>query len=179
MEGRHRRPWGAHQRDNARIAYVLGRRLGASEEACVQGIANVRWPGRLETIGDVLLDAAHNPDGARALADHLATTDPTHTALIFGALSDKAWPEMIDLLAPHATRRFYVAPSSRFGGRAATDPVLIGARSEGEPCASVTDALDRARATGARRIVACGSMYVVGEVRALLLGLARDPPIAL
>ncbi len=165
---------GAHQRDNARIAYVLGRRIGASHEACARGIANVEWPGRLETIGTVTLDAAHNPDGARALAAHLASRDPRGTALVFGTLADKAWPEMIDALAPRAAHRFYVSPK----GRAATDPNAIAARRPGRVAGSVAEAYELARKC-ARHVVACGSINVVGELRALLLDLPRDPPIAL
>ena len=173
---------GAHQRDNARIAYILGKRIGASDAACATGIANVKWPGRLETVhtpkGDVLLDAAHNPDGAGALARHLASlsnADPARVALIFGTLADKDWREMALVLAPHAARRFYVTPK----GRAATDPHAIAARVPGEVASSIADAYDRALASGAKLIVACGSVYVVGELRAMLLGLPRDPPIAL
>ncbi len=178
---------GAHQRDNARIAFVLGRRIGASPEACARGIANVKWPGRLEMVPriasreprpDVLLDAAHNPDGAQALARYLSSSardDPAHTALVFGTLADKAWPEMIDILAPLAAHRFYVTPK----GRAATDPHVIAARKPGVVAASIQDAFERARASGASLVVACGSVYVVGELRAMLLGLPRDPPIAL
>jgi dihydrofolate synthase/folylpolyglutamate synthase len=170
---------GAHQRDNARIAYVLGRRIGATDDACVRGIANVEWPGRLETIRDhgteVTLDAAHNPDGARALAAYLdQTSDAASTALVFGTLADKAWPEMIDVLAPRAAHRFYVTPK----GRAATDPHAIAARQSGVVCASVHEAYERAKQC-ATHVVACGSVYVVGELRALLLDLPRDPPIAL
>ncbi len=168
---------GAHQRDNARIAYMLGRRIGASDEVCAAGIANVKWPGRLETLhtlrGDVLLDAAHNPDGAGALARHLASlsnAEPKDTALIFGTLADKAWPEMIDSLAPHAMHRFYVTPK----GRAATDPHAIAERAPGEVASSIADAYERARASGAKLVVACGSVYVVGELRAMLLDLPRD-----
>jgi dihydrofolate synthase/folylpolyglutamate synthase len=169
---------GAHQRDNARIAYVLGRRIGATPEACARGIANVEWPGRLETIRDgertVLLDAAHNPDGAAALARHLAARDPQKTALVFGTLADKAWPEMIDALAPHAAHRFYVRPQ----GRAATDPAAIAARCPGTVADGVAEAWELAR-RAAPFVVACGSVYVIGALRALLLDLPRDPPIAL
>ena len=62
---------GAHQRDNARVADVLGARIGATRDERDLGVAQVRWPARLETVstlqGDVLLDAAHNPDGVEAL----------------------------------------------------------------------------------------------------------------
>lgn len=169
---------GAHQRDNARIAYVLGRRIGVSPEACARGIANVKWPARLETLhtpsGDVLLDAAHNPDGADALARYLSTRDPSQTALVFGTLADKAWPEMIDALAPRATHRFYVAPK----GRAATEPSAIAARRSGVVVETVREAYERA-SRAAPYVVACGSINIVGELRALLLDLPRDPPIAL
>ena len=172
---------GEHQIDNAKIAFVLGRRIGASAEACARGIASVSWPGRLETIhaadGDVLLDAAHNPDGAQALAHHLADRDPGATALLFGTLADKAWPEMIDRLAPRAAHRVYVAPK----GRAATDPAAIAARRPGHIAYDVASGYAQARvAVGDRGlVVACGSVYLGGELRALLLGLPRDPPIAL
>ncbi len=172
---------GEHQRDNARIAHVLGRRIGAGADACARGIAAVRWPGRLETLrtpgGAVLLDAAHNPDGAQALARYIASLAPTPTALVFGTLADKAWPEMIDRLAPLAAHRVYVAPK----GRAAADLHAIAARHPGHVAASLDEAYARARAAAGPDglVVACGSIYLIGELRALLLDLPRDPPIAL
>ena len=96
------------------------------------------------------------------------------TALVFGTLADKAWPEMIDVLAPRAAHRFYVTPK----GRAATDPNAIAARQPGRVASSVAEAYELARQS-AHHVVACGSVYVVGELRALLLDLPRDPPIAL
>lgn len=172
---------GAHQRDNACVAWVLGKQLGFSEGARASGIAEVRWPGRLERLetpeGPVLLDAAHNPDGAASLAAHLIAADPATTALLFGALADKAWPEMIDALAPRAAHRVYVEPK----GRAATAPKLIAARHAGDVAEGVLEGYARARAAvGARGlVVACGSVFLIGELRAKLLGLPRDPPMAL
>jgi dihydrofolate synthase/folylpolyglutamate synthase len=108
---------GAHQKDNARIAFALAKRVGIGDAACAAGISKVDWPGRMETLetpdGLVLLDAAHNPDGARALASELEHRDPSKTALVFGALADKNWPEMIDALAPRAAHRVYVTPKGR------------------------------------------------------------------
>lgn len=174
---------GAHQRDNARVAWALGRALGLSEAACARGLAEVRWPGRLETVrtpdGPVLLDAGHNPDGALTIAAHLATVapDPSRVALVFGTLADKAWPAMIDTLAPCAIHRTYATPK----GRAATDPGALAARHPGTVATSVADALAGARAAvgPGGLVVLCGSAYLVGEARALLLGLERDPPVAL
>ena len=172
---------GAHQRDNACVAWVLGKQLGFAEAARASGIAEVRWPGRLERLemadGPVLLDAAHNPDGAASLAAHLVATDPRTTALLFGALADKAWPGMIDALAPRAAHRVYVEPK----GRAATDPRLIAARHAGDVAEGVLEGYARAReAVGPKGlVVACGSVFLIGELRAKLLGLPRDPPMAL
>jgi dihydrofolate synthase/folylpolyglutamate synthase len=174
---------GAHQKDNARIAWALGEALGLPEETRVRGLARVRWPGRLETIetpeGPVLLDAAHNPDGAVSLGAHLSqlAPDARRVALVFGTLADKAWPEMIDGLAPRAAHHVYVTPK----GRAATDPAAIASRHAGVVASSVADALEKARAAvgPGGLVVACGSVYLIGEARAQLLGLERDPPVAL
>lgn len=173
---------GAHQVKNAGVACVLGGRLGADEAAQRRGISAVIWAGRLETLhdprGPVLLDAAHNPDGAASLARHLATTavSPDRTALVFGALADKEWKQMIEILAPLAAFRFYVAPK----GRAATPPAAIAAHFPGEICDSIESALGCARASvGGGLVVVAGSIYLVGEARAHLLGLAKDPPVAL
>ncbi len=85
---------GEHQRDNARIAAVLGPRIGASPRGRRrEGSPTCDGPGRLERIGNVLLDGAHNPDGARALAVYVRSLGipPEGVALVFGALADKDW----------------------------------------------------------------------------------------
>ena len=64
------------------------------------GLSDVQWPGRLERFRrngtDVLLDAAHNPAGARALAAYLRETGWTGCALVFGAMQDKDVGPMLD-----------------------------------------------------------------------------------
>jgi len=169
---------GAHQQDNARLAYAVARHIGISDEACRAGLRRVDWPGRLETIrtpdGPVLLDAAHNPDGVRALAREIK--NEKIGALVFGALSDKSWTEMIDALAPLAKERVYVAPR----GREPTDPARIAARHAGTVADDVRRALEIARKiAGHGLVLVCGSIYLVGEIRAEILGLPCDPPIAL
>lgn len=169
---------GAHQRDNARIAAVLGMRSGASTGAVEEGLADVKWPGRLERIGNVLLDAAHNPDGAESLAAHLRALaiPPREVALVFGTLGDKDWGPMLDTLAPLAERRLYVAPSG--ASRDAIDPSAMAARHPGTVSPSLPDALGTL-GSGPSLVVVAGSMVLVGHARALLLGLPRDPPVAL
>src|SRR5262245_7001652 len=93
---------GAHQAANAAVALALletidadtrhGLRVGAAARRA--GLATARWPGRLETIAwrgrPLLLDAAHNPAGARALASYLRQAHPGGVTLVFGAMKDKA-----------------------------------------------------------------------------------------
>jgi dihydrofolate synthase / folylpolyglutamate synthase len=184
---------GEHQIENARIAAALGARIGASPAAIEAGIAGATWPGRLERIGRFLLDAAHNPDGARALARHVRSlgVPPSVVTLVFGALADKDWAPMLDALAPLATDRRYVAPAGVMRG--AADPTAMAARHPGvvspstaralvEPStarAPVEPSTARAPGAGASLVVVAGSIVLVGEARCLLLDLPRDRPVAL
>jgi dihydrofolate synthase / folylpolyglutamate synthase len=175
---------GAYQHDNARIASRIARELGIPEAARREGLERTRWPGRFETVqveagpwaGTWVLDGAHNPDGARALVLALEGEAITPSVIVFGALADKAWAEMLDVLASLPGRRVYAAPR----GRAATSPADLGGHAPGEIAASVPEALSRAcvLAKGGP-IVICGSLYLVGEARAQLLGTPEDPPVAL
>jgi dihydrofolate synthase/folylpolyglutamate synthase len=174
---------GSFQRMNAEIAWRIAEELGIDENARTRGLASAKWPGRFEHLevagppelaGPFILDGAHNPDGASALASALGGKDVG--AVVFGALADKAWPEMLAALAPIVAPRVYVAPS----GRAATPPAELSARAPGLVAASVRDALAAARhAAGEDPVVVCGSLYLVGEARAHLLHLPMDPPVAL
>jgi dihydrofolate synthase/folylpolyglutamate synthase len=174
---------GEHQIENARIAVALARELELPLEAVGRGLAETRWPGRLERLvtpdGEVLLDAAHNPDGASALAGALAryARDPASVALIFGTMADKDAPAMLAILAPYAKRRFYLAPE----GRRATDPALLVEVREGTIAADVPTALAEARAAVGPEglVLVAGSIFLVGAARAHLLGLPRDPAVAL
>jgi dihydrofolate synthase/folylpolyglutamate synthase len=173
---------GEHQKTNATIAACAARFLGATDDQIVRGLSLAEWPGRLETVvargRRFLLDAAHNPDGARSLATHLSSiTSSGADVMIFGALADKAWREMLPILAPHARTRIYATPQ----GRAPASPSDLIQIANGEAAASADDALARAIAASPQNglIVVSGSMYLVGEIRATLLGLPRDPAVAL
>lgn len=175
---------GSYQHDNARIAWRVARELGIPEAARREGLRRARWPGRFEPLtiateglaGPWLLDGAHNPDGARALVSALAAAPRPPGALVFGALADKAWAEMLDVLAELPCPRLYVAPK----GRAATSPDALAAHAPGMTGTSLPETLAMARSIAADTpVLVCGSLYLIGEARAFLLDLPVDPPVAL
>jgi dihydrofolate synthase / folylpolyglutamate synthase len=174
---------GAHQHDNAALAFAAlcrVRELGfrVPRYALTHALTKVHWPARLETIAgkpNVLLDAAHNPDGCRALADFLAQQKQRPRVLIFGALADKDYPKMLRALAPHIEHVIYVQPDiARALPARELQRVLPGVAAD-----SPADGLQRAnRAAGSGGlVVVAGSIFVVAELRARLLRVGSDPLI--
>jgi len=168
---------GAHQRGNAGLAAAALRaldRVGVTvgESAIARGIATARWPGRLELVGGVLLDGAHNPDGARALAAALAELRPGRPVeLVFGSLGDKDHRGMLAALAGAVRRLHLVAPSTPRAR--ALEELRSAAASLGMAAdlhAGVGEALGCAAAAArdGAPVVVAGSLYLVGEARALL-----------
>jgi len=174
---------GAHQRRNAAVALRLleildadGRHgLRVGDAARQTGLATARWPGRLETLAHrgrpVLLDAAHNPAGARALASYLLSAAPGGVTLVFGAMKDKAVAEMLHELAPVVRAAVCTtAPSPR---AMAAAELLELARAQGIEAAAVDDpmaAVDRA-CLSPHPVAVAGSIFLIGAVRERL---ARD-----
>ncbi|MFO0659839.1 MAG: folylpolyglutamate synthase/dihydrofolate synthase family protein [Polyangiaceae bacterium] len=177
---------GGFQRSNATVAVAVARELNLPISAIGSGLTSVSWPGRCELIrhstGPILLDGAHNPDGALALRNVLYSLSSAflrkRVALVFGAMADKRWKAMLERLAPVVGPRVYVEPSS--GSRQAVSTVALDAFSKGERASSVKEALATARSLvgPSGLVVVCGSLYLVGEARAILFGLDRDPPLA-
>lgn len=176
---------GDHQRDNAACAVaglVAFRGLGHAlpNAAIARGLRDARWPGRLEELPGrprILLDAAHNGDGCRALAAHLARQPRRPRALIFGVMADKDYPAMLQALTPQVDAVFYVRPNVP---RAAQPEALIAVQ-PGETAGSALEALRRARRRVGPNgtIVIAGSIFLIAEARAHLLQVPSDPPIRL
>lgn len=152
-------------------------RIGA--EAIAAGAAACRWPGRIEAVdlpGDrrVVLDAAHNESGAAVLAAFLERMgEPVD--FLFGVLTDKEYTRMVELLAPHARSWVLTTPQSP----RAKDPAELAALLPGRDVIVEPDperALDRTLALGGKTLVACGSIYLIGEIRKGLRARFGVPP---
>jgi dihydrofolate synthase/folylpolyglutamate synthase len=166
---------GGHQRRNLALAVLAAETLAGhgfprlDAGAITAGAAACRWPGRLETFdlpGDrrLLLDAAHNAEGAAALAGFLATlTVPVD--LLFGVLADKAVTEMLALLAPHARNLILTTPPNPRAKGSAEVATLLGDRPEVIVEPDPEKALDRLLALKGEVAVVCGSIYLIGELR--------------
>jgi len=159
---------GEHQVDNAVTAARALRALGASPD----GIKDARWPGRIEHVSpnpDIILDGAHNPAGARALARYLERFySGRRIWLVYGAMRDKAIDEVAGILFPIATELVLTAPNT---SRALRPEALAEFAGRGHVEPTVESAIDYARthASDEDVIVITGSLFVVGEARKLFL----------
>lgn len=183
---------GTFQRDNARIAIAAalalreqGYTLG--NQAVTHGLANARWPGRMEIIPGapiVLIDGAHNGDSARRLHDSIRELLPGRKiVLVFGTTREKDVEAMFVELLPHIDA--LVLTHSRHP-RAETDLAALAQRaapllergSGAAPIIATSDvpeALDRARALAGPDDLICvtGSLFVVAAAREAL-GIAEE-----
>lgn len=172
---------GAHQARNLALAVLAAETLGFSREAIAEGAGSCRWPGRLETIELsedrlVLLDAAHNPEGAAALAKFLDQV-PGPVDLLFGALEDKDVSEMLGPLAKRARRIVLTTPASDRARPPEELAALLSGRESVKTVPDLGQALERALQPGCRLVV-CGSIYLIGEVRMRLRERFGVPPPA-
>jgi len=182
---------GAHQQRNLALAIATAVELRNNHGYNISaidiqaGIRDTVWPARLEHISgngsraDVLLDVGHNPAGAwalRAAVSHLDRGQPL--TLVFGCLKDKPAAELAQILFPlfgHVVVTPVASPRS-----AAVEDLLAAARptgSEVEAAPEAVSAVERAfQLTPAHGlVVVTGSVYLVGEVRSLLLASRPAP----
>jgi dihydrofolate synthase/folylpolyglutamate synthase len=106
---------GRHQIVNALTAATALDSFGVPYGAIAEGLRDARWPGRLtriQTNPEIIVDGAHNPAGARALASYVTEfySDPKPT-LIFGAMRDKSVEEMSAILFPCFSKVIVTAPN--------------------------------------------------------------------
>jgi dihydrofolate synthase/folylpolyglutamate synthase len=181
---------GRHQVDNAitavRLLEVLdglelsvglsgAGRLRIGPEAIATALTDVTWPARLEWLRyegtDVLLDGAHNPAGAWALASYLHDAVGRRVPMVIGAMRDKDIGAMLAAWADCASHFVFTAPDSP---RASPPDALVAQAAIAAlrvPAVAVMPAIDAVRhATSlGTPVVVAGSLYLAGEVRARIV----------
>lgn len=166
---------GMHQMRNARTAVVALQELGVPAEAIQKGIAGTVWPGRLEMVSEqpaILLDGAHNPAGVEALCAHLRVFyNMQRIWLVFGMMGDKPADQMLGPLAKLAHEVILTRPNSPRSREPEDLHKVVRRHARAELIPDVAAALTYAqhRASPEDLILITGSLYLVGEARALLV----------
>jgi dihydrofolate synthase/folylpolyglutamate synthase len=176
---------GRHQWMNAATALTMldvGGGFTIDDDAVRRGLAAVEWPGRLQRLNqgplvdllprgwELWLDGAHNDSGAEVLAAQTATWRDRPLDLVVGIRGDRIPAEILGPLAPEVARlRSVVTPGDPVSIPA--DTLAAAARDCGigdaQPMPSLAAAVGSlVDAPGPRRILICGSLYLVGAVLA-------------
>lgn len=169
---------GAHQRVNAATAQATARVLNTtgfeiSEQHILVGLSKATHPGRSEYVDGILLDGAHNPAGAHALAQFLDESVKRPLMLIFGAMGDKDIAQITEILFPKAT---YLVLTQIDNSRSAAPGDLRKLVPATFPKDNVfsaqnaAEALEIAQKLSEKNVQICvtGSLYLVGEIRNIL-----------
>lgn len=181
---------GAWQAENARTAAAVLDLLQVPVDAIERGIAEVRWPGRLELLAtgpEILVDGAHNPSGCAVLAEYMRSSRGSHrTWLIFGAMRDKAISEMTSLLFPLADELILTAPAQPRALRPEALAMEAPSASEQAGLApfprvrlapAFADAMTLVReASPQDRVFIAGSLFLAGEAKAWFHSTRQPSP---
>lgn len=167
---------GTHQKWNAALAlaalHSLGLRMGY--ESVVEGLAKVSWPGRFERITsqgiEVVLDGAHNPHAAKVLRETwLAEVGAGKGTLIFGAVETKDVSGIFEELRG-ISQRILLCKVGTIRGLPTEELIKCLPTGEHADCfANFSEAMEAARSF-AGPVLITGSLYLIGEARAALLG---------
>lgn len=170
---------GAHQKWNAALAVEAAHCAGLPLRIDVvrHALTSVCWPGRFEVIlPHVVLDGAHNPHAAKVLAATWREKFPgMQPTLVFSAVGGKDLHGILAILAPLAAEIEICAVQSPRALSAADIAAALPPDAPPHRCHSgFADAYAAARLSG-RPILIAGSLYLVGEARAALLGGTFHP----
>ena len=176
---------GEHQVGNAVVAVNV---LEAAREkgldipaaAITHGFETVEWPARLELLqladgSRVLLDAAHNPEGARALRQYLAAWHPERPVLLIGVMRDKDADAILRELLPVTSSVIATAastPRAMPADELAARVTALDAARSVIASADAANAIDTALSTN-RTVCVAGSIFLAGAVRERLLRRRR------
>ena len=164
---------GDHQLANSAVALcaleiLSGVGFNVTEKDIHEALAEIDWPGRLEVVRErpiVLLDGAHNPHGCRSLARYLKERYPdTRKVLVFGAMKDKKFQEMMEILMPLMD---HVILTTTTMVRAAEPEALTSFAPGALVRPDIKEALETARALATEKdmIIVTGSLYILGDAK--------------
>jgi dihydrofolate synthase/folylpolyglutamate synthase len=177
--------FGAYQVENAAVAVAALRALpgfAIDDGATAEGLACVEWPARMQRLGhgplvgrlpdgwELWVDAGHNPDAGRALAEAMSGWRARPLHMIAGMLNSKDTVGYLEPLAAVATDARCVAIPGENASMTAAE--LTAAATEAGLTATVADSVDAAMgeilttASSPGRILICGSHYLVGALLA-------------
>jgi dihydrofolate synthase/folylpolyglutamate synthase len=167
---------GAHQVENARTAAAALTVFGLPAAAISEGIRRAKWPGRIERVAsdpNLILDGAHNPAGAKALAAYIRTFFTGQPIrIIYGAMRDKAVDEVTNALFPLAQEVILTAPDQP----RALNPASLAEVVEHPNlriAATLAEALRMTNGVPMTTFVT-GSLFLVGEARSLLVNASAE-----
>jgi dihydrofolate synthase/folylpolyglutamate synthase len=171
---------GRHQLENAACALacietLIEQGYAIPERAIREGLGQVYWPGRLETIQTsprVILDGAHNPGGMAVLSRYLTEMISSgHLIIIIGIMADKDVDEMLRMIAPLAALFITVTPpNARAMSAEMLADTLRRLGCNARAVASIPDAFAQGLAAAAEAdcLVICGSLYLIAEIKKLV-----------
>jgi dihydrofolate synthase / folylpolyglutamate synthase len=173
---------GQHQVRNAALAMAVTQRLGIPVQAIQSGLKNAIWPGRLELIpGEpaILLDAAHNPEGAQALVDFVKLLNPRAVTLIVAGMKDKELSGIARVFSSLNAQVISTRPS--LSPRAALPEEIAEQYPQARVASNVKIALELARQITPEDglIVIAGTIPLIAEVLEQIRGLESEGRIRL
>ena len=179
------RSYAAYQVSNASLAVLALKTLKERDpvfygrmtaDAVCEGLLAMRWPARMEeVVPRVFIDGAHNPDGIRRFAEAAeAVRKGGEASLIFSAVSDKDYSEMIRILAEAVPwKRIYVTGIENERGTRISELLacfMKAGRGDAEGAETFSDAYRKARNNaGDGYIFICGSLYLAGAAKETVL----------
>lgn len=177
---------GSYQKMNAAVALAAAEALAAEGlpvrvEALSAGIEKASWPGRMELFPGpprILLDGAHNPAGGEALAEALADVPRRRLLAVVGILEGKDMEGILSPLVSLIDRMFCVTPRlDRALSSAKLAKWCSNRGMDAVDCGAVAEGLEAACSEAAPEdlVLVCGSLFTIGEVRALLLSKKFEP----
>jgi dihydrofolate synthase / folylpolyglutamate synthase len=178
---------GRHQRRNAALALsaleIAAGDFPVNERAVRDGLKTVRWPGRFEIVRShptVVLDGAHNGEGVRALVEELEDfREGRRVRLLFASMEDKDWGFMLETLSEVVDEIVL----TRVHMERSADPdklaAHLGEKVRSRAIEDARSALEHvlADADTDEIILVAGSLYLLGEIRPMLV-TTEGPEVA-